>query len=227
MVTIISCRKKEDCDKKVANLIRDSILKLLQKKQQVVLGLVGGRSVSGIYQELKKKSIPWGQVQIFMVDERMVAITDKESNFQLISENLTKELIKKGVLPTENVHPFDYKRGINNYREQLNHYGGRYDFLLLSSGEDGHVGALYPNHHSIKDKSEFFLTMKDSPKPPKERMTASLSLLKKSDIMIVLFYGKEKRTVYELFNNDELTITDCPAKLVNEIKEGYVVTDLE
>ena len=29
------------------------------------------------------------------------------------------------------------------------------------------------------------------------------------------------------FNNEDLEIIDCPAKLVNEVENGYVVTDLE
>ena len=90
MLTIISCPKKSECDQKATNLIRDSILKLLQKKGLVVLGLVGGRSVSGIYEELKHQSIPWRQVQMFVVDERMVPLNDPDSNFKLIYDQLLK-----------------------------------------------------------------------------------------------------------------------------------------
>ena len=98
---------------------------------------------------------------------------------------------------------------------------------MLSSGEDGHVAALFPDHHSIKDKSEYFFTMGDSPKPPPERMTASLSLLKKSTIAIVLFYGEDKKDAYERFHDENLSIYNCPAKFVEEVDEGYVGTNLE
>ncbi|MBS3139976.1 6-phosphogluconolactonase [Candidatus Woesearchaeota archaeon] len=227
MLTIISCPKKSECDQKAANLIRDSILKLLQKKGLVVLGLVGGRSVSGIYEELKHQSIPWRQVQMFVVDERMVPLNDPDSNFKLIYDQLLKELIETGVLPFENIHPFDVKKGINAYQKELEKFGGQYGLVVLSSGEDGHVGALYPNHHSITDKSPFFIAMADSPKLPKERMSASLSLLKKTEIAFVLFYGKEKEKAYGHFNNGKLDSANCPAKLVLEVKEGYAVTDLK
>jgi 6-phosphogluconolactonase len=226
MVTLIA-NKKENCDVEVAKLIRNSIQKLLQTKNSVVLGIVGGRSVSGIFNELKTKNVTWGRVHIFMVDERMVPLTSTDSNFKLLSENLLEELIDRGVLPSENIHPFKVRRGIEEYQKELEKYGGQYDIILLSSGEDGHVGALYPNHHSVKDRSEFFITMDDSPKPPKFRITASLKLLKKSNIIIVLFYGEGKKKAYGKYNDDDISVKECPAKLVNEVKEGYVVTDLE
>src|SRR3989344_1021449 len=225
MVTVIANPKKELCDKEVAKVIAKSIHKILQTKDTVVLGIVGGRSVSGIFQALRTKPVPWGHIHIFVVDEGITR-DNQNSNFQLAKKDFLDELIKKGILPKENIHPFLIEKGIKQYQQELQKYGGVYDIILLSSGEDGHVGALFPNY-SVKDKGEFFVPMKDAPKPPKERMSASLHLLKKSKVAIVLFYGEAKREAYDQFNNDEVSIIDCPAKLVLEIKESFAVTDLE
>ena len=227
MVIIISHPKKEDCDAEIANIIRDSIQKILQTKDKVIFGIVGGSSVSGIYELLREKNIPWGRVHIFMVDERMVPITNKDSNFRFAAEIFIEELMQKGSLPAKNAHSFDIKKGLEYYQEEFTQVTDKFDIILLSSGEDGHVAALFPNHHSIKDKSEYFFTMKDSPKSPPERITASLPLLKKSSVAIVLFYGKAKKDAYEKFHDDDLSVTDCPTKLVEEVNAGYVGTDLE
>ncbi|HLC81489.1 MAG TPA: hypothetical protein VJH68_02425 [Candidatus Nanoarchaeia archaeon] len=41
------------------------------------------------------------------------------------------------------------------------------------------------------------------------------------------FYGEGKGDAYEKFQDQSLSIINCPAKLINEVKEGYVVTDLK
>lgn len=225
MVTFIT-NNKEACDKEVAEVITKSINKILQTKESTVLGVVGGRSVSGVFQALRSKPVPWGRVHIFMIDERMVPITDSESNFHLAKQNFLNDLIKKGVLSEDNIHPFRVEQGIEEYQQELENYGGVFDIILLSSGEDGHVGALFPKY-SVKDKGKFFITINHSPKPPPKRMTASVNLLKRSKVAIILFYGESKKEAYEKFNNDEISLTNCPAKLVLGIEECFVATDLE
>lgn len=206
MTTIISNKDKDVLEKKAVNIISSSINNLLLKKERIIFGITGGRSVSGIFKLLKEKNIPWGNVHIFMLDERLVPIDDKESNFRLAKENFIDELISKGLLPEENVHPFamdESKKnfGISDYEAELKKYGGVYDIILLSSGEDGHVAALYPNHHSVRDESEFYLIVHDSPKLPKDRMTISRKLLIKSKVAILLFIGEIKKDAYNNFLN--------------------------
>lgn len=230
MVQIIK-QEREQLEKFAADLIAKSIREISAEKDNIVLAIPGGRSVSGIFNILKHEDINWSAVHIFLVDERLVSIDDEQSNFKLAKDVFIDELINEGKLPRENVHPFIYKpdyecRGTRNYKEELGKYGGRYDIILLSSGEDGHVGALYPGHHSVKDDSEFFITMDDSPKPPAGRMSASLNLLKKAVLGIVLFFGDAKKDAYRKFTENDIGIEACPAKVVHHAGKGYVLTDI-
>jgi len=95
--------------------------------------------------------------------------------------------------------------------------------VLLSSGEDGHVGALYPDHHSVKDDSEHYIVMHDSPKPPPRRMSMSRKLLLRSKVALLFFFGKGKKDALKLFKK-EGTYEECPARLVKKVKEAYVLT---
>lgn len=208
---------KEDALKFAAEKIKESIDRI--KKDIVVLGVPGGRSVAGIFKYLRKMKIDWKRVHIFMVDERMVSLSNKDCNF-LITQN---ELLKYIDIPKENVHPFNVIKGINKYEDELVAIQDNYDIILLSSGEDGHIGALYPNHHSIKDESDFFLTMDDSPKLPKERMTMSKQLIRKSHYAIIMFLGKEKRQALANFNDRYMSFKNCPAKLVKDIPNSFVI----
>ncbi len=220
-----------ELEKQAAGIIRDSAFRVLRSKKNAVLAVPGGRSVSGIFRLLMKdRFMPWDNIQIFMVDERLVPITDEQSNFRLANETFLRYLIDEGRLPKDNVHPFvmdSFKSdfGAGKYADELKVHGGAYDIVLLSSGEDGHVGGLYPGHHSITDESDFFLVMHDSPKPPKDRMTMSRKLLLGAGTALLLFFGEGKRDAFEMFSKDKAKFVSCPARLVHEIKTAYAFSD--
>jgi len=205
-------------EKRAAKLIEKEIHELLKTRKSVVLGSVGGRSVPKVFEHLKDSKIPWRRVHLFMIDERLVPIESRQSNFN--SLNAIHPL-----LPQKNLHPYNPEKSVSQYYEELKQFGGKFDIILLSSGEDGHIASLFPNHSSIKNTKPGFIEISDSPKHPKQRISASSSLIRKSNLSILLFIGKDKREAYENFISPEVKIDDCPAKIVNTIKESYVLTD--
>lgn len=224
--------QRQEIEEKAARIIYEKILELLRNKEKVVLGIPGGSSVAGIFSHLKWQTIPWEKVHIFMVDERLVPLDDINSNFKLAQENFIQDLINRNVLPSANVHPFIFDEenqdfGIGDYDIDLKSHGGKYDIILLSSGEDSHIASLFPNHSSIKDDSDFFINMRDSPKPPVGRMSASLSLLSKAHVGVLLFFGETKKQAYEDFLDKSKTIESCPTKLLYAIPEAFVFTDVK
>lgn len=95
-------------EKRAVEIITNRIKKLISEKGEVIFGIPGGKSVKGIFEELKKKSVNWAKIHIFFVDERFVPLDNKESNYRQANEIFISELIRKGKLPKENVHPFKY-----------------------------------------------------------------------------------------------------------------------
>jgi len=232
MTKIISDKPREELEQEAANIIEQNIKSLLKDQDQVVFAIPGGRSVAGIFNNLKEKDIPWDKIHIFMVDERMVSITDKDSNYKLAKESFLDYLVSEKQLPKENIHPFEVDKGIEDYEAQLKEVGSKYDIVLLSSGEDGHIGALYTKDASgkkgsVNDNSEYFLTMDNSPKDPPNRMTMSKKLLLRSKVAILLFFGEAKREALNKFKDEKIDPNSCPAKLVHSIKDSYALTDLK
>ncbi|MAG16302.1 6-phosphogluconolactonase [Candidatus Woesearchaeota archaeon] len=213
MTKTIFKKSIEELSKAAVDIIVDAIAKLLQEKEQVILAIPGGRSVVGIWNLLaEEQRIDWSKVHVFMADERVVAPTHKDSNYKLAHDIF----LSKVSIPKENLHPFfpgkEYK--FENP-----------DIIILSSGEDGHVGALYPNHHSVKNESEGYIEMDDSPKPPLHRITMSKKTMLTAKTALLLFVGEGKREAYEKFKSGD-EIVECPARLVKKIKDSYVLTDL-
>ncbi len=217
--------QREDMEGKAAEVIAGAIDAVLQQKDFVVLGVVGGRSVGKIFEHLVNEKIEWHRVHLFMVDERLVPLDSEDSNF-----GLARQFLKDIFAPT-NMHPFVYDpeskdEGIGEYQELFSSYGGKFDVILLSSGEDGHVAALFPEHESIASDERGFIKMDNSPKPPSKRMTASRKLLQQSTVGVLLFFGESKEEAFGNVQDDALTVIQCPAKLVQSLSEFYIFTDI-
>src|SRR5574340_510525 len=120
----------------------------LAVKKQVNLAVPGGRNVAKIFQVMRGEAVDWQRVHFFIIDERLVPINHPDSNYKLLQDNFIDPLVRAGRIPPGNAHPFipdtsAADLGAKLYEEVLAEHGFRYDIILLSSGEDGHVGALY------------------------------------------------------------------------------------
>ena len=209
----------------------EKLRSVLAARDRAILAVPGGRSAAAIFKAMLAEDLDWRRVHFFIVDERLVPVDHPDSNFRLLREHLVAPLAQARRIDPGNAHPFvvdraGADRGAGRYERTLADFGFRYDVVLLSAGEDGHVGALYPRHHSIADRHHGFIVMDDSPKPPPGRMTSSLSLIQTASAAVLIFAGEAKREAYGKFNDAQCPVADCPAKLVQAIGDAAVFTDL-
>lgn len=201
----------------------------------VNLALPGGRSIVPLLRTFVQDGLKlgegfWSRLQLFMVDERLVSLDDSECNFRLIRTQLAP-VLESGLLNRTQLHPFifdevSHDHGVRAYETELKRHGGQFDVAIVGVGEDGHIAALFPEHHSVRNDNPLFITMSDSPKPPAGRMSASRALIEKTPSLFALFIGEGKRDAWRRYRDESLGIEQCPAKLVNAAERGYVVTDL-
>lgn len=205
---------------------------LAKKQKTIVIGVCGGNSTKGIYKLFSKSNDKvWKKIHIFFVDERVVPQDHDDSNYKMVKKMFIDTLVRKKILPIENVHPVIEQKGITklanpkkittDYYTLLKKYGGKFDIIILSSGEDGHVGSCFPKHKTLKDTK--FTNITNSPKPPKQRITATLNLIQKSKFGVLLFVGKTKKSAYEQFVNNKITIENCPAKIITRMPEKIIL----
>ncbi|MFW6311563.1 MAG: 6-phosphogluconolactonase [Nanoarchaeota archaeon] len=217
--------------KELLTAIEKSVKLILEKKEKVIMAIPGGRSVKDLFELFKFSNLPWEKIHIFWVDDRLVNNDSQESNYKLAYDSFIKFLIENKKLPERNVHPFkldesDEKKGIKDYESELKKFGNKFDISIFGVGEDGHIGALYPKHHSIFDENDFFIMMDDSPKLPKERMTGTKKLFRRSQYAFVLFIGKAKRDAYLGYLDKSKDIKDFPVKIIDDIDESFIFTDI-
>lgn len=205
-------------------------------KSNIIVGFAGGRSIVGFLEVLKdtQKELSqthWKRLHFFLIDERLVDKEDKDSNFRLLNEVFFREMLALGVLEKKQIHPFQLEprmpdRGVGRYQQEFQQYGAAFDIACLSVGEDGHVGSLFPKHHSIESDDDGFITMDDSPKPPPARMSSSPKLLSKTQTLFALFIGSEKAEAFRRYLDPRLSLSACPAKLIDRVPKAYVITDI-
>jgi len=208
---------KEGVEKQAIIKLKEHMERIASKEGRVVLAIPGGRSVQGLFEKLSKADIDWSNVHIFWVDERWVPLDDPNSNYQIAT------FLKN--VPAQNTHPFRCEEGIDAYEQELKKYGGRFDIVILGVGKDGHVGALFP-HDSVDNEAAFFIKLDNSPKPPPKRMTSSRRLIGQAQVAFVVFFGEAKREAFESFMDDTISVSVCPAKIVESIEYTFVLTDL-
>ena len=79
-----------------------------------------------------------------------------------------------------------------------------FDFCLLGMGDDGHIASLLPGHRAL-EASDSCCLVSDSPNPPSQRITLSMSALRNTKNRIVVTAGATKKQAVREFRNDPQT----------------------
>lgn len=217
---------REQLAEKAAWILGKTIQAIVKSKKRAVIAVPGGRSAADIFKNLRKQHLAWERVHVFLLDERLVPADHQESNYRLVRAYLGSEEQPVRIHQFK-FDPADPWQGVIDYGKELQACGGGFDIVLASSGEDGHIASLFPNHHSVESRESGFILMDDAPKPPPARMSASYELIRKANTGIVLFFGGSKQHALQNFLNIHLTDVACPAKIMARLSHYYVLTDQE
>ena len=97
------------------------------------------------------------------------------------------------------------------------------DLIFLGMGEDGHVASLFPGKTEGTNPADIFCAVKNSPKPPPNRVTLSYAALAAAKNVWVLASGAEKETALrESLSPDGKTPL---AKIIQSRPQTKIFTD--
>lgn len=165
--------------------------------------LTGGNTPRLLYERLAAppydKSIPWGRVRVFWGDERFVPGNHADSNVRSASE----ALLRKVPIPAENIFAPrtdlpTVEEAAAQYEKDLKylfHVIPRFHLVLLGLGEDGHIASLFPKSPHLTEEQRWVVPVKNSPKPPPERISVTLPLINNAEQIMFLISGASKAEV--------------------------------
>ncbi len=189
----------------IARVLREAV----ERRGVAHLSLAGGSTPRRAYQLLGGLLEDWSAVELWYGDERCVGPEDPESNHRLVADSLLDHL-RGPSRPLEHRIPGELgpEEAARAYAALLRERvppateGGAggpggglpsLDLALLGLGEDGHTASLFPGHPEVEDDSgALCLPVRSAPKPPSERVTLSLSVLRaaRGCLLLVTDAGK-------------------------------------
>ena len=214
MTRLTSCLDAETVAVRAATHVQRHLERAREQRGIAHLALSGGGTPARTYELLADRIGDWVGVQVWFADERCVPPEDEQSNHRLAAETL----LQPAAVPAEQVHRMRGElgpdEGAASYaRELLEHLGraGRssiggpspkraqppgppvLDLIILGIGPDGHVASLFPGAATLDAGEEAVcLGVHDSPKPPPQRITLSLAVLRAARSCLLLATGDAK-----------------------------------
>lgn len=192
-----------------------------QDEANVVLsgGSVGIAVLAAINESAARDTIDWSRVNFWWGDERWLPRSDPERNELQAREALLNHI----TVPPENIHAFgasddvaaDLTADATEATDALDAAAARYtaellarapegtqyprfDVTLLGVGPDGHIASLFPHRPGIRERDASVIAVRDSPKPPANRLSLTRPVINSSDRVWLVLAGSDKASALGL-----------------------------
>lgn len=162
--------------------------------------LAGGTSPMLAYKRLVESysdALDWKLVTLIIGDERLVPLDHKDSNWGTIIKLFESNPLMAG---TQKIAP-DVNGSVddvaNSYDNALKQAGiERFDLVWIGVGEDGHTLSLFPENPAfITETESWVVPVRDSPKPPSERISLSLRAMEHVHELVIFAVGETKKDI--------------------------------
>lgn len=147
------------------------------------------------------RAVDWTGVHLWWGDERYLRTGDSDRNETQARDALIDDL----PAPGPHIHPMpgpdrvpDLAGAARAYADDLAAHAGRSEPLpemvvtILGVGPDGHVASLFPGKESVDVEDTTTVAETDSPKPPPERLSLTLSAINTSRQVWLVAAGEGK-----------------------------------
>jgi 6-phosphogluconolactonase len=163
-------------------------------------GTVGIETLAAIAQHPLSKDLDWSKVSLWWGDERFVPRGHPDRNDQQAAEVfldfLPLDPAKIHRFPTSDDHSLE--EGASEYAAELRAAARdgeewpTFDLAFVGMGPDGHVLSVFPGTDHATSNEIAVATVRNSPKPPPERLTMSLALLNRAERVWMVVSGIDK-----------------------------------
>jgi 6-phosphogluconolactonase len=205
---LTACADAETVAQRAAAHVARQLRGAREQRGVAHLALSGGTTPGRTYELLSADAEDLSGVEVWFADERCVAPDDPESNYLLAAQTL----LGTNAIASARVHrmpgELGPQEGARRYALELasaladGPAGDEpasasatpvLDVVVLGIGPDGHIASLFPGAAALDaGEDAVCLGVRDSPKPPPERITLSLAVLCAARECLLLATGASK-----------------------------------
>ena len=184
--------------KNISKTIFNELEKDLCENAQSTFIVSGGSSPVQIFKDLSAMEAKWSDINISLVDDRVVDVNHEDSNEKLVKELLIKDKAKDASFIS-----------ICNQPNDLLTLKRPFNVMLLGMGEDGHFASLFPKliqtnpeYFDLKSEPEIFFT-DPMGSPCHKRASMNLSMILESKNIFLLVSNEKKLQVLNQAKSDK------------------------
>ena len=184
----------DDVAARAAQIIASDARDAVAARGRFVMAVSGGRTPWQMLRALANEEMPWANVHVVQVDERIAPAGDKDRNLT----HLRESLLSHAPIPENQIHAMpvesvDLEQACRDYTALLNSICGNpavIDLAHLGLGPDGHTASLIPGDAvcHVHD-AEVALT---GVYQNRRRMTLTYPILNRSRHILWVVTGAEK-----------------------------------
>ena len=173
-----------------------------------IMAVSGGRTPWQMLRALAHEDVPWAQVHVVQVDERVAPPGDPDRNLT----HLRESLLSHAPLPPDQIHAMpveadDLESAAQNYSQTLTSIAGTppvLDLAHLGLGPDGHTASLVPGDAAltVTDRDVVLTGIYQK----RRRMTLTYPLLNRSRHILWVATGAEKVEMLARLQSADRTI---------------------
>jgi 6-phosphogluconolactonase len=174
-------------------------------------GSMGGAVLAAAARDPRIATIDWSGVHFWFGDERFVARDSDDRNEKQAREALLDAL----AIPAENIHAvassdgtLDLDAAAVAYADELAQFAPAdrgeagpwpsFDICFLGVGPDAHIASLFPDRPEIQVTDRAAVPVRDSPKPPAERVSLTRPVINASQRVWMVLSGADKASALGL-----------------------------
>jgi len=180
--------------RKPAAVIAADMRSALAARGRYVMAVSGGHTPWLMLRALAEEPLPWQQVNVVQVDERVASANDPERNLA----HLRASLLTCVALPPDHIHAMpveatDLDRAAVQYASTLRDVAGSppvLDLVHLGLGPDGHTASLVPGDPAL-DVTDADVAVAGAYQG-RRRMTLTFPIINRSRFVLWLVTGSEK-----------------------------------
>ena len=213
--------------------------KLLVDSETVDVVLTGGTMGSAVLAAVNasadRDTVDWTRIRFWWGDERWLPRGDPERNETQAREALLNHLD----IDESAIHAFaasddgiDLDAAAVAYADELRANAApgselpRFQITFLGVGPDGHIASLFPERSGIREKDATVIAVRNSPKPPPERLSLTLPVINSSERIWAVLAGADKASALGLVLAG-VSAYEVPAAGANGVRRTDLHVDSE